>query len=126
MSILTDFICDFSDKKCKKNRDIMYNLNLSLAETAANAVNNLLIETNGPTPRTPEILNSLIAMTNPLDNYFGDGSHKVSYTNSPLILESKNNFFYDRAYLSNSRASARIVIFLLSTENCIFPYEIAF
>ncbi|XP_044748037.1 activating transcription factor 3 [Coccinella septempunctata] len=55
----------------------MYNLNISLAETAAHAANNLLIETNGPTPRTPEILNSLIAMTNPLDNYFGDGSHKV-------------------------------------------------
>ncbi|KAK9703377.1 Basic region leucine zipper [Popillia japonica] len=49
----------------------MYNLNVNLATSAApGAVNNLLmVETGGATPRTPEILNSLMAMTNPLDNY---------------------------------------------------------
>lgn len=51
----------------------MYNLNVNLAASAASAVNNLLaVETGCTTPRTPEILNSLIAMTNPLDYTFGD------------------------------------------------------
>ncbi|XP_018324656.2 activating transcription factor 3 [Agrilus planipennis] len=56
----------------------MYNLNVNLATSAANAVNNLLaVESACSTPRTPEILNSLIAMTNPLDNYtFDDDSQK--------------------------------------------------
>ncbi|KRT82812.1 hypothetical protein AMK59_4729 [Oryctes borbonicus] len=59
----------------------MYNLNVNLATTAApGAVNNLLlVETGGTTPRTPEILNSLMAMTNPLDNYnFNDDGPKLS------------------------------------------------
>lgn len=58
----------------------MYNLNVNLATTAApGAVNNLLmVETGGNTPRTPEILNSLMAMTNPLDNYnFNDDGLKL-------------------------------------------------
>ncbi|GJQ86077.1 hypothetical protein Trydic_g10046 [Trypoxylus dichotomus] len=59
----------------------MYNLNVNLATTAAapGAVNNLLmVETGGTTPRTPEILNSLMAMTNPLDNYnFNDDVLKL-------------------------------------------------
>nr|CAH7763158.1 unnamed protein product [Callosobruchus chinensis] len=46
----------------------MYNLNVDLAASAANAVNSLLSESGGNTPRTPEILNSLIAMTSPLDD----------------------------------------------------------
>lgn len=47
----------------------MYNLNVNVS-TAGTAVNNLLaVEQANSTPRTPEILNSLIAMTNPLDNY---------------------------------------------------------
>lgn len=60
--------------------DSMYNLNVNLAATAANAVNSLLSVDNAcTTPRTPEILNSLIAMTNPLDNYtFGDDALKAS------------------------------------------------
>ncbi|KAK9891629.1 hypothetical protein WA026_015592 [Henosepilachna vigintioctopunctata] len=69
----------------------MYNLNVSLAETAATAANSLLVETNGPTPRTPEILNSLIAMTNPMDNYFGDGSHKVSQKWAPTNVSTDSN-----------------------------------
>lgn len=58
----------------------MYNLNVNLATSAANAVNSLLgVETGCTTPRTPEILNSLIAMTNPLDNYnFGDDAPKTA------------------------------------------------
>lgn len=47
----------------------MFNLNINVT-TAGTAVNNLLaVESACTTPRTPEILNSLIAMTNPLDNY---------------------------------------------------------
>lgn len=56
----------------------MYNLNVNLAATAASAANNLLVESGGTTPRTPEILNSLIAMTNPMDNYqFGEDAPKI-------------------------------------------------
>lgn len=43
-----------------------YNLNVNLSA----AVTNLLAaESGGNTPRTPEILNSLIAMSNPLEQY---------------------------------------------------------
>ncbi|XP_049825677.1 activating transcription factor 3 isoform X2 [Aethina tumida] len=45
----------------------MYNLNVNLAQQAATAVNNLLVESSCNTPRTPEILNSVIAMTSPFD-----------------------------------------------------------
>lgn len=48
----------------------MFNLNVNVSTAAGTAVNNLLaVESACTTPRTPEILNSLIAMTNPLDNY---------------------------------------------------------
>lgn len=70
----------------------MYNLNVNLAAAASSAVNNLLsVENGSSTPRTPEILNSLIAMTNPLDNFaFGDESHKIS--NGPFTsLSSDSN-----------------------------------
>lgn len=47
----------------------MYNLNVNVS-AAGTPVNNLLaVESACTTPRTPEILNSLIAMTNPLDGY---------------------------------------------------------
>ncbi|CAH0559901.1 unnamed protein product [Brassicogethes aeneus] len=49
----------------------MYNLNINLAQTAAAAASNLLVESTCTTPRTPEILNSIVAMTNPLDTAFG-------------------------------------------------------
>ncbi|KAF5308848.1 hypothetical protein FQR65_LT00548 [Abscondita terminalis] len=70
----------------------MYNLNVNLAQSAANAVNNLLSVDNAcTTPRTPEILNSLIAMTNPLDNYnFGDDPPKTA-TNGPLTSLSNDS-----------------------------------
>ncbi|XP_066145472.1 activating transcription factor 3 [Euwallacea fornicatus] len=56
----------------------MHNLNVTLAATAALAANSLLVESGGTTPRTPEILNSLIAMTNPMDGYqFGDDAPKI-------------------------------------------------
>lgn len=42
----------------------MYNLNVQLASSA-----NLTVENSCTTPKTPEILNSLIAMSNPFDNY---------------------------------------------------------
>lgn len=69
----------------------MYNLNVNLATSAANAVNNLLaVETGCTTPRTPEILNSLIAMTNPLDNYnFGDDAPKSA--TGPLASASSDS-----------------------------------
>lgn len=56
----------------------MYNLNVNVSTTAGSAVNNLLsVESACTTPRTPEILNSLIAMTNPLDNYsFSNNANK--------------------------------------------------
>lgn len=56
----------------------MHNINVNLAIAAANAANSLLVESGGTTPRTPEILNSLIAMTNPMDGYqFGDDAPKI-------------------------------------------------
>lgn len=71
----------------------MYNLNVDLATSAANAVNTLLVESTNTTPRTPEILNSLIAMTNPLDNYqFGEeASAKKSRTSGTLAMSSDSN-----------------------------------
>lgn len=70
----------------------MYNLNVNLAQSAANAVNNLLTVDNAcTTPRTPEILNSLIAMTNPLDSYtFGDAVPKTS-SGPPTTLSNDSN-----------------------------------
>lgn len=65
----------------------MYNLNVNLATTAAPG-NLLGVETGCTTPRTPEILNSLIAMTNPLDNYnFGDDAPKTA-AGPPTSLSS--------------------------------------
>lgn len=48
--------------------------------TASTLVSNLLaVETACTTPRTPEILNSLIAMTNPLDDYnYNNASEKCA------------------------------------------------
>lgn len=74
-------------------RDIMYNLNVNLAQSAANAVNSLLSVDNAcTTPRTPEILNSLIAMTNPLDNYtFGDEPPKTTRSGPPTTMSNDSN-----------------------------------
>lgn len=49
----------------------MYSLNVNLASSASNGgSSNLLgVESSCTTPKTPEILNSLIAMTNPFDGY---------------------------------------------------------
>lgn len=73
----------------------MYNLNVNLAAAASNAVNNLLnVDNLGcNTPRTPEILNSLIAMTNPLDNYqFGDSVAETKPSvGPPTSLSSDSN-----------------------------------
>lgn len=82
----------------------MYNLNVNLAETAANAANNLLIETNGPTPRTPEILNSLIAMTNPLDNLYGDAGHKVK-NGPPTNVSTDSNSSCSSSQLESPTAN---------------------
>ncbi|KAF7264911.1 activating transcription factor 3 isoform X2 [Rhynchophorus ferrugineus] len=70
----------------------MYNLNVNLAATAASAATNLLVEGSCTTPRTPEILNSLIAMTNPLDNYqFGDDAPKIVSNVPPTSTSSDSN-----------------------------------
>lgn len=67
----------------------MYNLNVDLATSAANAANSLLVDSTSNTPRTPEILNSLIAMTNPLDNYtFEDTKKNIS---GALPMSSDSN-----------------------------------
>ena len=68
----------------------MYNvIDVNLASSAATGVlNGLLgVETAGSTPRTPEILNSLMAMTNPMDNYnFGDDApnNGASVASTPI------------------------------------------
>ncbi|CAH1159922.1 unnamed protein product [Phaedon cochleariae] len=68
----------------------MYNLNVDLAQSAANAVNALLVEGAATTPRTPEILNSLIAMTNPMDGYgFQGGKRKAD--GAALNMSSDSN-----------------------------------
>ncbi|XP_060530273.1 activating transcription factor 3 isoform X2 [Cylas formicarius] len=70
----------------------MYNLNVNLAATAATAASNLIVESACTTPRTPEILNSLIAMTNPLDNYqFGDDAPKLASSGLPGASSSDSN-----------------------------------
>ena len=47
----------------------MYNLNVNINPTStASAINHLGVTNPELTPRTPEIVNSLIAMTNPFDN----------------------------------------------------------
>lgn len=78
----------------------MHNLNVNLAATAATAANNLLVESGGTTPRTPEILNSLIAMTSPLDNYqFGDDVPKMVSARLPAASTSSD---------SNSSSSSQV------------------
>ncbi|KAG8226270.1 hypothetical protein J437_LFUL004827 [Ladona fulva] len=47
----------------------MYNLNVNLATSAST----LAVENSCTTPKTPEILNSLIAMTNPFDSCYPNG-----------------------------------------------------
>lgn len=51
----------------------MYNLNVNVASSAAattgSSANLLGVESSCTTPKTPEILNSLMAMTNPFDGY---------------------------------------------------------
>lgn len=81
----------------------MYNLNVNLAANSSGAaqntpINNLLaVENSGTTPRTPEILNTLISMINPLDSYSGqnnsDGSnkHKSSYNPATANNDSSNS-----------------------------------
>lgn len=88
----------------------MYNLNVNLATTAANAVNNLLVESTCTTPRTPEILNSLIAMTNPLDNFAFANHHNNNNNNNngtsttKKVLKPPTNTSSD----SNSSCSSQI------------------
>ena len=59
------------DKRPTKDTFTMYNLNVNVASSAAGSSgSNLLgVESSCTTPKTPEILNSLIAMTNPFDGY---------------------------------------------------------
>lgn len=59
------------DKGSTKDNLKMYNLNVNVATSAASSSgSNLLgVESSCTTPKTPEILNSLIAMTNPFDGY---------------------------------------------------------
>lgn len=59
------------DKGTTKDNFKMYNLNVNVASSAAcSSGSNLLgVESSCTTPKTPEILNSLIAMTNPFDGY---------------------------------------------------------
>ncbi|CAH1371170.1 activating transcription factor 3 isoform X2 [Tenebrio molitor] len=70
----------------------MHNLNVNLASTAASAVNiNILVDSACTTPRTPEILNSLIAMTNPMDTYsYGNNITRTS-TKPPTNMSSDSN-----------------------------------
>lgn len=71
----------------------MYNLNVNVS-TAGTPVNNLLaVENAANTPRTPEILNSLIAMTNPLDNYNFDSNNgnKSSKKSCPQNVSNDSN-----------------------------------
>lgn len=69
----------------------MYNLNVDLATSAANAANSLLVESASNTPRTPEILNSLIAMTNPLDNYSFEDTKKNFSGALPMSSDSNSS-----------------------------------
>lgn len=69
----------------------MYNINVDLAASAANAVNSLLVDTTGNTPRTPEILNSVIAMTNPLDNLLFEDSKKNISGALPMSSDSNSS-----------------------------------
>ena len=59
------------DNGSTKDISKMYNLNVNVASSAAGGSgSNLLgVESSCTTPKTPEILNSLIAMTNPFDGY---------------------------------------------------------
>lgn len=68
----------------------MYNLNVDLAAASANAANSLLVDSTSNTPRTPEILNSVIAMSNnPLDNYRFEDSKQ--YVSRALPMSSDSN-----------------------------------
>lgn len=69
------------------------NPNVSLNVSTANSlVSNLLaVESACTTPRTPEILNSLIAMTNPLDDYNYNASEKCA-TGGPRVRNRKYTY----------------------------------
>lgn len=53
----------------------MYNLNVSISGPPLLSVEGGI---GSATPRTPEILNSLIAMTSPLEYSFPSNQHRVS------------------------------------------------
>lgn len=62
----------------------MYNLNVSLATPSMMMLG--VDGAIGATPRTPEILNSLIAMTNPLDDYSYEADNQPTQTSTNVSL----------------------------------------
>lgn len=69
--------------------------NLSVNVNLSAAVSNLLAaETGGNTPRTPEILNSLIAMSNPLEqyNYSDKTADSGSKVNQHVVLFQRKRY----------------------------------
>ncbi|XP_071055776.1 activating transcription factor 3 isoform X2 [Onthophagus taurus] len=86
----------------------MYNLDTNLAASNA-TLNTLLCVETGATPRTPEILNSLMAMTNPLDGYnFGDDAPKQPKHHHHGTNTNNNNSFTSASSDSNSSSCSQL------------------
>lgn len=69
----------------------MYNLNISGAGAPSNLLSVTQGESSCTTPRTPEILNSLIAMTNPFDTYRGGAGTGPRLASSPPSNSDTNS-----------------------------------
>ncbi|XP_044730701.1 activating transcription factor 3 [Chrysoperla carnea] len=96
----------------------MYNLNVNVSSSNSGSlnttsnqlsvVNNLLaVENAANTPRTPEILNTLIALTNPLDNYdFNDTSRSTKSIQNNKISSYNPAFANDSSNSSGSQTES--------------------
>ncbi|XP_077292757.1 activating transcription factor 3 [Arctopsyche grandis] len=86
-------LCSVADMIHSAKLPKLNNPNVSLNVTTANSlVSNLLaVESACTTPRTPEILNSLIAMTNPLDDYNYNASEKCATGGPRSVNDSTSN-----------------------------------
>lgn len=109
----------------------MYNLNVNVNPSPAAAAGLLGVAAAEVTPRTPEIVNSLIAMTNPFEGYTNERSRdrtdstssgepsppSVQHTCSQLIKEGTHPVV--ALIISNLESSVLLPNFLLF----FFPYR---
>lgn len=116
----------------------MYNLNVNVNPSPTAAAGLLGVTAAEVTPRTPEIVNSLIAMTNPFDSYSHERSRdradstssggelsppSVQHTCSQLIKEGKIIIIYLIIFKIYFYYLFVILIFKLNPRYCLLVFN---